>query len=182
MDPRDPILIALLPRPEDLDRARAGWYRVPLRHAPAALMQAKALALYQPASFLEARWQVTCWAPVRALQEMRRRDLIPEEPDHRRADEMYLCVRLGSLVAVEPPKKSAKGRRLLFVPTTWGEFESAATLDELLEPPAHPIRDSLMYELIQQQIAGSEGIAPPGSTCQKRLFELTEADYDALDW
>jgi hypothetical protein len=182
MDQHDPILIALLPKPADLHRAREGWYRVPLRHAPAALMRAKALALYQPSSFLEARWQVGHWAPVRGLQEMRRRQLIPEEAEHRRADEMYLCVRLGPLVPVEPPKKSEKGRRLLFVPTTWGEFAAAATLDELLESPVHPIQDSLMYELIQQQIAGTGGIALPETPRQKRLFELSDADYDAIDW
>ncbi|MDQ4076082.1 MAG: hypothetical protein M3220_07525 [Chloroflexota bacterium] len=182
MQSQDPILIALLPQPIDLERARDGWYRVPLAHAPAALMRAKALAFYQPASFGDERWQVAWYARVRSVERARRRDLIPEEPTHRRANELYVCVRLAALVPVEPPKQAQKGRRLLFVTTTWGAFQTAKSLDELLARPPRPIADDPLYGIIRQQLADQEGIADPDSTHQKRLFELGNAAFAKLDW
>ncbi len=181
MNPNDLLLIALLPKPADLARAHEGWYRVPLAHAPPGLARAKALALYQPTSFEGARWQVSWWGALRSVETLRRRDLLPDEPAHPRAEELYACVRLEPLVAVVPPKRATKGRRLLFVPTTWGAFQAAETLDELIVRP-HPIADDPLYQLIQQQLADKQGIPDPDATFQKRLFELDAAEYDALEW
>ncbi|MGH2541909.1 MAG: hypothetical protein ACRDIB_03875 [Ardenticatenaceae bacterium] len=183
MNPSDLLLIALLPQPVDLERAKAGWYRVPVAHAPATLVRAKALAFYQPASFgAEQRCQVAWWGKVLSVETARRRDLIPEESDHRRAEEWYICVRLVPLIAVEPVKRAEKGRRLLFVPTSWGAFQQATTLDELVASPPHPISDDPLYGLIQQQITDQGGIPDPHMPHQRRLFELSDAEYDALDW
>ncbi len=182
MEPHESLVVALLPKPEDLNRARAGWYRVPLVHAPDSLARARGIALYQPASFGEARWQVAWWARIRAAETLRRRDLIPDEPSHRRADQWYLCLRLEPLQPVEPPKVATKGRRLLFVPTTWAAFQAAPTLDELVASAPRPVGDNPLYGLIQQQIAGQAGIPDPGAPHQRRLFEPYQAEYDELDW
>ncbi|HEX8683092.1 MAG TPA: hypothetical protein VF707_12310 [Ardenticatenaceae bacterium] len=182
MNPHDLILIALLPTPVDLERGHAGVYRVPLSFAPPALAQARALAFYQPASFGEGRWQVAWWARIAAMETLPRREIVPEEPTHRRADEPYLRVSLHPLVAVEPPKRATKGRRILFVPTTWAAFQAAETLDELVARAPRPIADSPLYGMIQQQIEGKGGIPDPHSAHQKRLFELPDAEYDFLDW
>ena len=181
MNPQDPILIALLPKPIDLERAHAGWYRVPLRHAPASLMEAKALAFYQPAAFGKARWQVAWWGAIRTLETLRRRELIPEQPNHKRANEWYVCVRLAPLVAIQPPKQAKKGRRLLFVPATWGAFQAAKTLDDLFKRRPRPIADNPLYHLILEQIRDKGGIPDPDTTRQRRIFE-SEIVYETLDW
>lgn len=162
MHPTDPILIALLPKPADLERARAGVYRIPLASAPPALDKASALALYQPSSFGEGRWQVQWWGPVLGTETLPRREIVPEEPTHRRANELYLRVRLGPLAPVEPPKHAEKGRRILFIPTSWGAFLAAATLDELLIPAPRPIADSPIFASIWTALE-------PNNFCLKRI-------------
>ena len=164
-----PILIVLLPRPSDLEVARRGLYRMPMRHAPAALASARALAFYQPGAFgPDERWTVAWWAPVRALGQQRRRELIPDEADHPRADEWYAVVELGELQPLDPPLRTSRGRRLLYVPTRWGALRQSATLDDLLAREPRPIADSLLYALIQQQLDDEGLLGPP---TQARLFE-----------
>jgi len=182
MEPHDILIISLLPAPADLERARAGWYRVPCQHAPASLAEARALAFYQPTTFAEGRWQVAWWARVTAVEERLRRELIPDEPEHRRADEPYLCIRLSELEPIIPPKQALKGRRLLFVPTTWGAFEAAVTLDELVQQPIRPVSDDPLYAMIHQQIEGKGGLADPDDSHQRRLFEEPVLLYEELDW
>ncbi len=182
MNPQDPILIALLPKPIDLERAHTGWYRVPLRHAPASLLDAKALAFYQPASFGDARWQVAWWGKIEGLETMRRRELVPEQPNHKRANEWYIGVRLQPLQSLEPPKQAKKGRRLLFVPATWGALQAAGTLDHLFKRRPRPIADNPLYHLILQQIRDKGGISDPDSSEKRRIFEQDEVVYETLDW
>lgn len=170
MNATDLLLIALLPEPQALLLAQAGHYRLPLAHAPACLAQARALAFYQPASFGAARWQVAWWGEIQALHSALRRELLPE-PDHPRADCPYLSVELAPLVPLDPPKQASKGRRLLFVPTTWGAFQAAPTLDTLFRPAPRPIADDPLYQLIQQQVAGQSTIPDPHAPRQLRLFE-----------
>ena len=152
MHPGDWLLIGLIPTPADLERARQGWYRLPEASAPAILAECRALAFYQPRTFGAERWQIASWAEIQTIERLLRRDLLPDEPHHRRADEPYLKINLGPLYSVEPPLKSQKGRRLLFAPVRWAAFENAASLDTLLEKEPRPIADSLLYQLIQQQI------------------------------
>ena len=172
MNDDDPILIVLLPRPSDLDRARQGFYRMPMRHAPAALASARALAFYQPSTFgADGRWTVAWWAPVRALGQQRRRALISDEADHPRADEWYAVVELGDLQPLEPPLRASRGRRLLYVPARWGALRRSSSLDELLAGQPRPIADSLLYTLIQQQLESDGLTAAPA---QPRLFEDEE--------
>lgn len=173
-----PVVIALLPRPADLDRARAGAYRVPLARSPAALARARALLFYQPSSFGAARWRIEWCARIRSLEVQPRIVLAPEEPHHPHAAEPYVLVRLFPLEPLEPPLVSERGRRLLFVPTTWGRVRRAGTLDALLAAPPRPIADDLLYRLIRQQIDGREGISDRDEPRQRRLLEA-EGDETA---
>lgn len=171
MNDADPVLIVLLPHPRDLALAQGGSYRIPMRHAPAALASARALAFYQPASFGEAaRWQVAWWAEVRAVGMQRRRDLLPDEATHPRADEWYAVVALGPLQPFEPPLQASRGRRFLYIPTRWGTLRHCGSLDELLRHAPRPVADDLLYGLIQQQVEGQAAIRPDG-LAQGRLFE-----------
>lgn len=182
MNPQDLILIALLPKPIDLERAQAGSYRVPLKHAPAALMEAKALAFYQPSSFGKQKWQVAWWGLIHSIETLPRRILIPNEPNHRRANQLYQGVRLAPLVAIKPPKRANKGRRLLFSSTDWQTFQAAKSLDELFTTKPRPVADDPLYRLIQEQLSGQGGIPEPDSTHQRRLFEQEALQYEYLDW
>jgi hypothetical protein len=76
----DPVLVAVVRQPRDLDIARVlGWYRIPVGTAPKTL-RVDWLAFYQTAGFGEERWSVRQAAPVRGFELVRRADLLRDEP------------------------------------------------------------------------------------------------------
>ncbi len=179
MRPTDWLLIALLPQPDDLVRAREGWYRVPEAAAPKILADVTALAFYQPRTFGEDALQIAWWGKIRRIQQLLRRDMLPDEPTHRRADEPYLKIELEPLHRRTPPLKTTKARRLLFAPVRWGRFQEAQSVDDLFTPTPRPIVDSLLYQLIHPQLDGKNGINPPDDATPR----LLEAEEELLpDW
>jgi hypothetical protein len=126
-----PVLVAVVTRPCDLEHARvAGWYRVPLRHALRGLA-AEYLAFYQTAAFGAERWAVRYVAPVRSVSMALRRELLPDEPTHPRADERYYRFEIGPLWALPAPVPSRRLRRVTFIPTTFGQLLHASDVAEL---------------------------------------------------
>lgn len=131
ISPEARILVAVITRPEDLALARdEGWYRVPVRHAPRPLA-ADYLAFYQTAVFGVERWAVRYIAPVLRVSLALRRDLLPAEPSHRRADERYYRFAIGALQALPLPVASRRLRRVTFIPTTYGQLLRAADVVDL---------------------------------------------------
>jgi hypothetical protein len=132
MHPEDRVLVAVMNNREDFERARdEGWYRVPARFAPSSTPHADYLAFYFTKAFGEERWAVHWYAPVRGHELKRRRDLIPEEPDHPRAQHAYYMLQLGPLERLEPPIISLRWRRVTFIETTWDRFQVAQEINEL---------------------------------------------------
>jgi uncharacterized protein DUF559 len=129
------VLVALWPEPRDLERARErGWYRV--RPGAAVdrlgdLTRFRTLAFYQPDSFNDDARRVRYRAPVLAYERRTRAELLPEEPDHVRGDQLYHSFRLGPLEELPRPIISRKGRRLLFIPTSEDRLSLAAEINEL---------------------------------------------------
>lgn len=127
-----PVLVVVVNAPADLARARdEGWYRIPLDRAPPRVA-ADYLAFYQTAAFpVEERWAVRWLAPVRGYRIAARRELIPSEPDHPRADALYYKVVLGALAPLPRPVPSRRLRRITFIPTTLGRLLQAEEINDL---------------------------------------------------
>ncbi len=127
-----PVLVVVVNHPADLARAREqGWYRIPLNRAPRRIA-AEHLAFYQTGSFSsEERWRVQWHAPVRGYRIVTRRELIPEEPAHPRAEERYYRVELGPLVPLPDPIPSRRLRRITFIPTTMARLYQAQEINDL---------------------------------------------------
>lgn len=127
-----PVLVAVVNDPHDLARARElGWYRIPLERAPRRVA-ADYLALYQTAAFPPGeRWSVRWLAPVRGYGVTTRRELIPEEYDHPRADHRYYRVDLGALMPLPHPIPSRRLRRITFIPTTLARLYAAEEINDL---------------------------------------------------
>ena len=173
MKPADPVLIAYLPTPRDLELARTKrWYRVPVKHAPRALAQATALAFYQGTSFGEQRWRIEYWAPIERCVETTRLALVPDEPDHPRADDPYVKVVLGAIQPLPQPLTSDQGRRLLFKSTVWGRLIRSTSLDELYEK--RPIGDDPLYQIVKSQVDTAASEPDTDRPRQRRLFEGEE--------
>ena len=135
------VLVVIMNNERDFAIARdEGWYRIPVRRAPKQI-GADFLAFYMTATFGPERWTIPYLAPVLRYRLVRRRDLLPEEPDHPRADEWYYKVELGPMRRLPRPIPSRRLRRVTFIPTT---------LDRLLQ--AEEINDLWLRSDVQEQL------------------------------
>jgi hypothetical protein len=132
------VLVCVVTQPADLERARcAGWYRIPQAHAPRG-MAANYLAFYQTAAFGEERWAIRWFAPVQAVTLVRRIDLLPEDPGHRRALELYYRYALGPLELLPTVVPSRRLRRIAFIATTLAQLRAARDVVDLWDTPESP--------------------------------------------
>lgn len=136
----------------DFARARdEGWYRVPVATVPEDLRgpllrgRVATLGLYLPHVFGDDGWQVRWIAPIRRVEERPRRDLLPDEPLHPRADQSYLRLDLGPLDLLPRPIPSQRLRRIVLIPTTRAKLETATEINDLFH--ASPLEDDLWRAL-----------------------------------
>lgn len=149
--PKPDVLVAYLPTPADLEIARREhWYRIRARAAPAALATTRWIAFYLPAAFGEQKWSVQYLAPVEGTQVVRRRELLPNELDHRRADDDYVRVAIGEVRRLDLPIPSLRRRRIVFIPTTLGKLQAAREINDLYHES--PIEDALWSELRRNEL------------------------------
>lgn len=145
------VLVAVVPDPRDWERLRAeGWYRIPLSRAPQRI-GAQYLAFYHTARFTDLRWTITYYAPIIRYRLLPRRELLPDEPDHPRADALYYKVELGPLEALPHPIVSEKLRRVTFIMTTLSRLLRAREINDLWE--RETARDKLYRALQGRHIA-----------------------------
>jgi hypothetical protein len=146
MNPEDRILVAIMNLPRDLALARdQGWYRLPQRRAPKGI-HVEYLAFYFGRAFGEQKWAIHYYARKLGHELVSRRDLLPDEPDHRRADDLYYKVQLGPLIQLERPIVSLRWRRISFIHTTWDRFVDASEINDLYIE-GEPYVDRLYYAL-----------------------------------
>src|SRR5690606_37525144 len=60
-----------------------------------------------------------------------RRFLLPDEPDHRSADQLYYKVVFDSLIEKHPPIVNNTKRTVTFIYTTWDRFSHARVIGDL---------------------------------------------------
>jgi hypothetical protein len=132
MYPEDRVLVGVMPHPADLEIAQnRHWYRVPVSHAPNGIF-AEYIAFYMTGKFPEAlRYQIRYYARRTGHELVRRRDLMPDQPGHPRADNQYYKIQLGPVKTKEPPIISRRWRRITFIQTTWDRFVSAEEINDL---------------------------------------------------
>jgi len=146
----DRVLVAVVPRPRDLEIARnEGWYRIPVQRAPNQV-GADYLAFYLTGRFSpELRHRVTYYAPIRAYRLVPRVALFPDEADHPHAQEHYFKIEIGPLLQLERPVISEKLRRITFISTSLEQLLNARDIRELWHKPSY--RETLWRALSEQE-------------------------------
>jgi hypothetical protein len=130
---RRTVLVAIINNAEDLRRAAAeGWYRIPQRTAPRRI-GADYLAFYQTGAFKrqDEAQTVTYYAPTRRYRLLTRRELLPAEANHPRADDYYFRIDLGPLQRLARPIPAAKFHRVTFIHTTLEQLLTAQDVTDL---------------------------------------------------
>lgn len=129
--PEDHVLIAVINRQADYRHlCEQGWYRVPQARLTDGLT-VHYLGLFFSRAFGPMNGGVHYYAAVRGVELVYRRWLLPEEPDHPRADALYYRLALGDLIRKEPPILNPRKRAVSFIHTTWARFTAAREIDAL---------------------------------------------------
>jgi hypothetical protein len=152
MYPDDRVLVAVMNRPRDFAIARdESWYRLPLGKAPRGAFF-EYVAFYFTAAFGDCKWAIHYYARIQGHELVTRRDLLPDEPDHPRADEPYYKLQLGPLIPREPPIASRRWRRVTFIHTTWDRFQAAEEINDLFVEGSEFV-DRLYHALRESDLA-----------------------------
>jgi hypothetical protein len=145
----DRVLVAVLKEPRDLEIARTqGWYRIPVKRAPRRV-GADYLAFYMTGAFPPGeRHRILFYAPIHAYRLATRAQLLPQEADHPRTQDLYFRIEIGPLQRLEPPIVSHKLRRITFISTRLDRLLSAREVVELWDKERHPeeVRAALQTE------------------------------------
>ncbi len=131
--PDDRVLVAVMNNSTDWQRVQTeGWYRIPVNHAPPQAPHLDWLAFFFTRAFAADKWAVHYYAKVLGHELLPRRELLPHEPNHQRAEQWYYKFELGPLRHKIPPIEAGKWRRVTFIFTTGDRFEAAEELGDLL--------------------------------------------------
>ncbi len=129
---RTPALVGVITRTKDWAiLTTQHWYRIPVKNAPENLELARYLAFYQTRVFGAEKWAVNYYARVKAITVTRRIELLPNEPDHPRANEDYYRLEIEELKKLPNPILSQRRRRIVFIPTTLERLLTAKEINEL---------------------------------------------------
>ncbi len=150
MLPEDSVLVGVINRKRDFTYARdQHWYRVPQAKL-ARGVTADYLGFFTSGkSFGDHSGGIHYYAENTGLELQYRRDLLPNEPDHPRANDAYYRVALGDLQPKLPPVTNPTNRSISFIYTTWDRFVAAQTIADLYNPDDYYV-DRIYYALQKQ--------------------------------
>jgi hypothetical protein len=109
---------------------REHWYRIPRDTAPRTI-DVEYLAFFLSGPFKEQNHAIYYYAARTGHELVRRRDLLPDQPDHKRADKLYYKMQIGELQVKTPPITNPTHRSFAFIMTTWDRFVNARHIADL---------------------------------------------------
>jgi very-short-patch-repair endonuclease len=135
MNRRGEILIAIMNKPLDFVLANEQhWYRIPVSSVNKWFKDAwppEILAFYQTKIFGEEAFAVNYYAEINQIQKLKRRELFPNQPEDNKSDQSYYKISINPLQKLAKPITSRRFRRIVFIPSTFDRFNSAAEINEL---------------------------------------------------
>lgn len=130
----DRVLIGVVSRKRDvrllLERQ---VYRIPVA-AMTDGVQADVLGFFLSRAAASGASGIYYYAVLRGVELVRRRDLLPRESNHPRAEERYWLCQMARVREARPPILNPKQQRFAFIRTTWDRFADALTIADLYSP------------------------------------------------
>ena len=141
---RPDVLVCVLKTSGDRELLlKEKWYRVPLKHAPRR--KPKYLAFYQPLKFGERGEKIELYGRVKYWMLKKRKELIPEEKDHPRAEDTYLQFMLGRIIKLRKPVLNRRGIRVSFGFTTLDKLRHSPDIRRLFDiPPIEGVFENML--------------------------------------
>jgi very-short-patch-repair endonuclease len=139
------VLVAILNKWSDYHILQnEGWYRIPVASAPKR-WPPRWLAFYRTKEFQDDRYTVRHYGEVKKIEVRPRIELFPDEMPNPKSSRLYYKLTLDRLVERHEPLQSRRGRRLVFIPTTWQKFSLADEFNDLFDDS--PLEDLLWLQL-----------------------------------
>jgi very-short-patch-repair endonuclease len=137
MHRRGEILITIMNNALDFNLAHEQhWYRIPVVSANKWIKDAwppDILAFYQTKVFGTEAFAVNYFAEVDHIQEVRRRELFPDQPEDKKSNQLYYKIFLKPLQRLIKPIISQRRRRIIFISSTMDRFTSAVEINDLYQ-------------------------------------------------
>lgn len=131
MYPEDRVLVGAITRKSDLKiLLEQHWYRIPQGRAPNGI-DADYLAFFTKATVSGSFGAIFYYAERRGVELARRKDLLPGKKPHKRDEELYYKIQLGSILPKEPPIRNTDKRSFAFIYTTGDRFQRATSIKDL---------------------------------------------------
>jgi very-short-patch-repair endonuclease len=154
MPANDRVLVAILNDLKDFVIARdQRWYRIPIKSAEKWLKNRWPphwLAFYQTKAFGDEAFGIYYYSQILRIRRVYRWQLFPDQPRDEKSKQRYYQLMIGSLQRLPQPILSRRWRRIVFIPTTWKKFTSAAEINDLYDES--PLEDRLWAELKRKKI------------------------------
>lgn len=132
MYPEDRVLVGVLNTKRDFGFAQNDrWYRIPQARMPNGVHVEYVAFFFSGAVFKEKSGGIHFFARQRGVELAYRRDLVTQQPDHPRSNEVYYKVQLAQLREKTPPVLNPTRRTIAFIYTTWDRFVHAQTVSDL---------------------------------------------------
>lgn len=133
MFPEDRVLVGVINTKRDLSAAQdAHWYRIPQKKMLRGV-NVEYLAFFLSGSALKKQQPsgIYYYAQRQGVELVYRRDLLPQQPNHARAGDVYYKVQISDLITKTPPVFNPNRRPVVFIHTTWDRFVHAQTIADL---------------------------------------------------
>ncbi len=170
------VLVSVLKDPRDLELLLTEkWYRIPYHFAPKRAFST--IAFYQPAVFKDQGKQIEYFATIQSCALYKRVELLPDQPDHPRAQERYCKYSFSEIQQLAHPIRNIIPRRVSFGFTSLERLQSAADLLELYD--VAPIEQMMVAALRQLGISVVTEY-PISYSCGRFRIDLAIACRDGL--
>lgn len=127
----DRVLVGVINRKRDLQSVLdEKWYRIPQAQMKRGV-NAEYIAFFLSKAFGERNGGIYYFADRKGIELLYRRDLIPSEPNHPRANEAYYKIQLGTVREKKPPILNSTKRTIGFIYTTWDRFIKGSKISDL---------------------------------------------------
>ena len=133
MYPDDRVLVGVINRKRDLNYLKQQrWYRIPQGRMPHGVYT-EYIAFYVSgyASKAYGTPGIHYYGKVSGVELAYRRDLVPHQPNHKRANETYYKVQFHSVIQRHPPITNDHNDSVVFIYTTWDRFVKARNIRDL---------------------------------------------------
>lgn len=153
MYPEDQVLVGVVKRKRDLQHIlRDSWYRIPAEQMPSGI-SAEYLGFFLSGKvFREQSGGIYYYAPVSGIELVRRRDILPDETAHPRADHVYYRIALAEVKYKHPPVLNPQRRVVSFIYTTWDRFVNAEQISDLYSDADYYV--DRVYHALNHQESG----------------------------